>query len=268
MSKQKSVSFDQAAGYYDRTRAMPDELRERLIPLLVSELPGSGRCLEVGVGTGRIGLSLAKHGVRLFGIDLSREMLKRLVANYGASTVPIVQADATRLPFDDATFFGAVAAHVLHLIPDWTRAVDEIARVLNPGGVLLVSRGARGRNRDAGTRPDDAWDIRVVRRFFAEAGDPPWPPGLDSIDDLAAHLGDRAEVQPLPELFTEGSLSITELLAVLEAGYWAACWTLDERARTGAVARTREWAVEEFGDLDEPRPTRDGSYWHVIRLRK
>lgn len=238
----------------------------RIIPLVASEL-GSGKCLEVGVGTGRIALPLTREGVRIFGVDISRQMLRRLLENAGGARVPVVQGDATRLPFRDATFASALAVHVLHLIPAWQDAVAELVRVLEPGGVLIVSRGTRRRVRDQGTRTDDPWDQRVTRQFFLEAGDPPWPPGVDGMQQLDDHMrGLGAAMRELPELLAERTASVDDVLSNLEAGRWAACWTIDEATRRRAAAKARAWAAEQLGDLSSPRPTVEGSVWRVYRL--
>jgi hypothetical protein len=104
----------------------------------------------------------------------------------------------------------------------------------------------------------------VRRHFFVEAGDPPWPPGVDRIEDLDQHMQSRgADVHELPHLSTEGEMSIEAVIANLEAGYFSACWTLDEPTRKNAAAATKEWASAEFGDLDEARPTSETSVWHA-----
>jgi ubiquinone/menaquinone biosynthesis C-methylase UbiE len=268
LAEPKSVSFDRAAGYYDRTRAVPDELLERIIAALLAELPRSGRCLEIGIGTGRIALPVAERGVRLVGVDISLEMLRRLVDNAGGSPPPVAQADATRLPFRNQTFASVVAVHVLHLIPAWRDAVAEVMRVLEPGGVIAVS-GRPGRMREAGRAPSDPWDQRVYRRFFHEAGDPPWPPGLDGLPQLDEHMrGEGVEVRELPKFQSEASASINDVLNNLEQGYMAACWSLDQDTRRRAAARTREWASGQIGDLDEQRRALESAIWHVYRLRK
>ena len=221
--------------------------------MLVGALPPGGLCLEIGVGTGRIAIPLAQAGVKLVGVDLSREMLGRLRAKGDA--VPVVQGDATRLPFRDGAFDAAIAAHVLHLIPKWRAAIDELRRVVRPGRVILASRGAH---------ENDTWDRNVRRRFFIEAGDPPWPPGIDTIDALDVHMrGIGVRVQPLPELSAQNVASINDLLEGLEAGYWSACWSIDEATRRHAAERTREWAISELGDVDLKRPLVDTTVWHA-----
>jgi ubiquinone/menaquinone biosynthesis C-methylase UbiE len=227
----------------------------RIVEMLAAEIPHEGRCLEIGIGTGRFALPLVRAGLSIVGVDISREMLRRLVINAGGSPPPIAVADATRLPFRDRTFTSAIAAHVLHLIPSWTIAVDELLRVLLPGGVLVASRGGRHTT---------GWQRMVNRHFFVEAGDPPWPPGVDRIEELDEHLQSRgAAVRARPELSSEGSSSISELLDNLQAGRWSGCWSLDEPARRRAAASTRKWAKAEIGDLDVPRPSAGSSVWHA-----
>ena len=154
-----SISFDRAAEYYDRTRVRPEALITNLLPLL----PRAGACLEIGIGTGRIALPLVEHGIDVVGVDISREMLKKLFAKRRTLWPQVVIADATMLPFPDRTFSSAVAAHVLHLIPEWRSAVDEMLRVLRPDGLLIATRGGQSR---------PMWHRDVRRHFFQEAGDP------------------------------------------------------------------------------------------------
>jgi ubiquinone/menaquinone biosynthesis C-methylase UbiE len=154
----------------------------RIVEMLAAEIPQEGRCLEIGIGTGRFALPLVRAGLSIVGVDISREMLRRLVINAGGSPPPIAVADATSLPFRDRSFTSAIAAHVLHLIPRWTTAVDELLRVLRPGGVLVACRGGRQLS---------GWERMVNRHFFVEAGDPPWPPGVDRIEECRPCAGAR-----------------------------------------------------------------------------
>lgn len=246
-----SISFDRAAGYYDQTRSLPDALMDQLVSRLVEALPREGTCLEIGIGTGRIALPLIQSGIRVVGVDISAEMLRRLREKAG--DVPVAIADATRLPFADRTFHSAIASHVLHLIPAWKAAVDELARVVVPGGIVLASRSG-----DTGAD----WHRAVRRRFFDEAGNPPWPPGIDRIAQLDDEMRARgAAVRKIDDVRTEGTATISELIDLLEKGIWSACWSLDDETRRRAAAATRAWARQNFDDLDAPRPTQESSDW-------
>jgi ubiquinone/menaquinone biosynthesis C-methylase UbiE len=254
----ESVSFDRAASYYDRTRSLSEPVMAKLIAMLSAEIGTSGRCLEIGVGTGRIALPLARAGMRMVGVDISREMLGRLADNAQQTPVGICLADATRLPFPQRCFDSAIAAHVLHLVPRWREAVDELVRVVRPGGKILAERGGKARG---------DWWHEVRRRFFAEAGNPPWPPGLDRVevlDDLMRSRG--AGVRAMPELVDAGNPTANDLLSALETGIWSACWTIDEATRKRAAASARAWATVNLGDLDEPRPVSEVLTWRVYEL--
>lgn len=111
-----------------------------------------GRVLEVGVGTG-IALPTYDPALSLVGIDMSREMLDRArkrVARLRLRNVEdLLIMDAQRLEFPDASFDVVMAQYVVNTVPDPDAALDEFARVVRPGGeIIIVNRvGA-----DAGAR--------------------------------------------------------------------------------------------------------------------
>jgi ubiquinone/menaquinone biosynthesis C-methylase UbiE len=112
----------------------------------------SGNVLEVAVGTG-LNFDEYPPDVRLTGIDLSEPMLEiaRTRASELGREVELRQGDAHALPFGDATFDTIVCTFGLCAIPDIDAALDEMTRVLKPGGRLILvdhvassSRVARG----------------------------------------------------------------------------------------------------------------------------
>ena len=135
-----------------------------------------GRVLDVGIGTG-LELPMFDSRVRITGIDLSEPMLniaRRRVADRKLSQVEaLLVMDAMNLSFPDASFDAAVAPYVLTVVPDPERTLDEIARVVRPGGeIVLVNHiGAeRGliaaieawlgkRSAALGWRPQFPWSI-------------------------------------------------------------------------------------------------------------
>jgi SAM-dependent methyltransferase len=242
-----SISFDRAADYYDRTRALPEAVARRQTELLLGAL-GDSRdpVLEIGVGTGRIALPLARRGVPMVGLDLSPKMLARLHRNADGDRFPLVLGDATQLPFADASFGACIASHVFHLIPHWKQALDEAHRVLNRGGVLLQTRGS----------PSHA-GREVTRRFLDLAGSPSWPPGAASnavVDRAAAAIG--FEVGGLDELRFEEQVDLGEEVDRLEKGIYSACWSLSEERRRAAATATRRWLLRRYGS---PHPRVDAT---------
>ena len=134
--------------------ACPDGARERREaphPLItrgrlrdVLEPRPAERVLEVGPGTGYYTLDLAEWvspGGRIDIFDLQQEMLDhtlRRVGERGLTNITAAQGDARQLPYPNASFDAAVMVTVLGEIPDQAAALRELARVLKPGGRLVV----------------------------------------------------------------------------------------------------------------------------------
>jgi SAM-dependent methyltransferase len=116
--------------------------RERLRATLEPE--AGERILEIGPGTGYYTLHLAEWLGRdgaLDLLDVQQEMLDhtmRRVAEHGITNVTATRGDATALPFEDDAFDAVVLTAVLGEIPDQGTALGEIARILRPGGRLVV----------------------------------------------------------------------------------------------------------------------------------
>ena len=233
-----SVSFDRAVEYYDRTRALPTDLAQRQTEMLAGVLAGRGTVLEIGVGTGRVSLPLWQRGVPLFGIDLSAPMLHRLAVNAAGNHFPLVIGDATVLPFGDGSLDAVIAAHVLHLIPEWRQAVAEIHRALAGGGIFLQTRG---------TPPGK--DSEVTKVFFEATGRPDWPPGARGNDDVDRAADDAGfDVEELEELTAPNRVDLYEAIDQLEEGIFSACWEIAPERRTAAAKTARAWLREHHGD--------------------
>jgi phosphatidylethanolamine/phosphatidyl-N-methylethanolamine N-methyltransferase len=125
-----------------------------------------GRILEVGVGTG---LSLPEYAWtnRVTGVDLSAPMLRKAKARVTEHRLSNVEGlavmDAQHLGFQDAVFDVVVAQYVITAVPDPEATLDEFARVLKPGGeIILVNHlGA-----EAGWRSSlERWFVPLARRL-------------------------------------------------------------------------------------------------------
>ena len=246
-----SLSFDRAADYYDDTRGDTDEV-ERSSALLADQLPAEGQILEVGVGTGRMALPLHRRGFEIVGVDLSRRMMdKLLLKNGGTPPFPLAQADATRLPFADASFAAVYSIWVLHLIPAWEQAIDEVIRVLQPHGSFTVALG--------GQFGAGAWE-EIAMKFRSLTGAE--NVGAKSIGEVSDAMSTRRWVgRELPPFKVEHEVTPAEVIRRLEEGCYSFTWLVDEQTRREAAAATRSWAERRYGDLDTPRPNEFGAVW-------
>jgi SAM-dependent methyltransferase len=107
---------------------------------LAALLPRSGRIVEVGCGTGGLLAAGARIGLEIEGVDIALRWLvvaRRRLDDLGLA-VPLVAASAEKLPYADASLQTLVADSVLEHLDDPGAAVREWARVLKPGGTLLV----------------------------------------------------------------------------------------------------------------------------------
>src|SRR5262245_46181498 len=117
----------------------------------------TGDILEVAIGTGR-DLPFYPSGSRITGIELSPAMLaiaRQRACDLGVDA-DLREGDAQALPFGDASFDTVVCVLSLCTIPDPARAIAEMARVLRPGGTLLLLDHIGSR----------WWPVWVVQRFL------------------------------------------------------------------------------------------------------
>jgi SAM-dependent methyltransferase len=143
----------------------PEGLRESEAGLL-GPLPGR-RVLEVGCGSAPCARWLATRGASVVGLDLSAGMLRHAerAARDTGIAVPLVQADAGRLPFADASFDLACSAFgAVPFVADSAAVMAEVARVLRPGGrwVFAVTHPLRW------IFPDDPGEagLTVAQSYF------------------------------------------------------------------------------------------------------
>ncbi len=255
-----SVVFDRAAEYYDETRALTPQALARTVEILSGELAERGRCLEIGVGTGRIGLPLYRAGIPMTGLDLSRPMMLKLREKAAGGAFPLVQGTATTLPFRDGVFGSGLIVHVLHLIPNWREALLELMRVIRSGGAIVSSIG------DDQAEAPSMWE-EMTSRFREEAGLSPHFPGFrrsEDIDAAMASLGaTRRDLEAVPEGKARSPRGIAELL---ESGVFSFTWDVDTETLHAAAGRLLAWAAQRYGSLDEVREDRFEIPWRVYEL--
>ncbi|MEN8723474.1 MAG: metalloregulator ArsR/SmtB family transcription factor [Alphaproteobacteria bacterium] len=139
--------FAAHAAEWDELRQLhvSDETVERVMLDALKDFGGDervGDLLDIGTGTGRIVEIFAPYFDRGIGIDLSADMLAVARVNLekaGIDNVQIRRGDLYALPFADDSFDVVSVHQVLHFLDNMPAALGEAARVLRPGGVMLIA---------------------------------------------------------------------------------------------------------------------------------
>jgi demethylmenaquinone methyltransferase/2-methoxy-6-polyprenyl-1,4-benzoquinol methylase len=168
--------FDRAAPHYDwinSVMSLGGGARYRGQALRRAGLGAGMSLLDVAVGTGLVARSAAAivgDRGRVVGLDASHGMLRELRAR---TSVPAVRGLAERLPFADGTFDFVTMGYALRHVSDLALGFAEFARVLRPGGRLLVLEISRPRSRVAllALRGYLKWVVPWVTRIGTRSGD-------------------------------------------------------------------------------------------------
>jgi ArsR family transcriptional regulator len=183
-----SESFRRKGADWDEMRALelPAQAVEDALLILIPPGP-PGRLLDIGTGTGRVLELLAPRVRQALGVDASKAMLALARARLsapGLAHCAVRLADMYRLPLADRSFDTVVLQMVLHHAEDPQNAINEAARVLNPGGTLLVIDLAEHDRTDMTDKLAHRWpgfsDDAINRMFTAaevEWRDPVTVPG-------------------------------------------------------------------------------------------
>jgi ubiquinone/menaquinone biosynthesis C-methylase UbiE len=137
----QSNYYDNIAAIYDHTRWLTESIAEEVADFLLALVKAKPETtfLEPGVGTGLNVLPLVRRGYFVTGIDVSQEMLNQF--RHKLQPIPhnlrLIHADASQLPFAPDSFDVVLTVHMLHTVSNWRTFLDEIERVLKPGGFYL-----------------------------------------------------------------------------------------------------------------------------------
>jgi SAM-dependent methyltransferase len=176
--------FTHQSGSFGKAAVMTSaETLGALVGLVPAD--AGARWLESACGTGLVSRALAGKVGSVMGVDLTPAMLeqaKRGAADEGIENASFSVGDATALEFADGSFEGGVTRLSLHHIPVPGRAIVELARVVRPGGSVIVADlvadeadgdGAAWREEIERLRDPSHWACRTpeqLRRMGAEAG--------------------------------------------------------------------------------------------------
>jgi SAM-dependent methyltransferase len=159
-------------GYAGRAESYDDPgndtvaLEEPVVRALLDQMP-AGPVLDAACGTGRHMAHLLAAGREVIGVDSSEAMLAR--AREKLPGADLRRGDLAALPLEDESVSGAVCALALSHLPDMGPAVAELARVLRPGGQIVISKPPSAGDRAAGL-------ARGLRRRGGQTVDDPRAP--------------------------------------------------------------------------------------------
>jgi SAM-dependent methyltransferase len=172
-------SFDDVAAAYERGRPRYDD---HAIDAIAAAAGGGPRLLDVGAGTGRLSGPLLAKGFDVVAIEPLDAMRAILAGHIGADRALAAHAEELALP--EASVDGAVCSDAWHWF-DGARAADELARVVRPGGgVVVCVTHPRWHGSDGA--PDWWLDLGVVHAALPK-GDHPYLTGSRRPDGLEGH---------------------------------------------------------------------------------
>ncbi|MCS7001407.1 MAG: class I SAM-dependent methyltransferase [Dehalococcoidia bacterium] len=256
MPEHFDMRFDRVARHYDGVRAHPAPVSEQIGRAIAAIVGQRARVLELGVGTGRIALPVARADEDVIGVDIAREMLR--VAR-GRGLDRLVRGDIVQLPFADHAFDAVLAVHVLHIPRDWREALVEAMRVLRPTGVFIMGRDWRS--------PEScAEQLRWKMREIAIELQPDLlPPGAGaSIGRELGRLGGRPEPEFAAAEWVD-SLSPAAALDAMAERNDPETWALDDELLGRILERLRLWAEATWGDLTVAQPVTRRFLLTVVR---
>lgn len=179
---QTREGYDAWSSAYDDYDNPLVALEEPVVSRLVGD-PRQRRMADIGCGTGRHAIRLARAGAHVVGVDFSSGMLRALQRKPLPEGLTVLEHDLTTgVPFDDASFDLVLCCLVLEHMPDLDASIAELARICRPGGSVIITdlhpemtrRGIQARYRDAqtgdkfqiaggGHRPISAYVMAAVR---------------------------------------------------------------------------------------------------------
>jgi ubiquinone/menaquinone biosynthesis C-methylase UbiE len=256
-------TFDEQATRYDARVGLPESVGTGVASEIMAcaGLQTEDLVLELGVGTGEIGMHLARLSVRYLGIDNSAEMLQLFRDRLGQDAASLLLADASQAwPLDDHAASVVFASRVIHLL-DAEHVARETLRVCRTGGWLMLGRVLR---------EGDGVKERLRRRrleLLQQAG----------VGPLRGREGARRIVERLQVAGAEsmGRRVVAEWSGAISPAEIIAEWTslsrmgsvaVDPALRQEIIAELQTWARAELGDLDQPETYRERYAIDCVRL--
>jgi SAM-dependent methyltransferase len=133
------TDYDAMAEVYDEWFAVPSDTEDTVT--FLSDLAGTGPVLELGIGTGRIALPLARRGYEVHGVDVSEAMVEKLRGKSGGESMPVTIGDFAELDVEGEFSLVYVVFNTFFALltqKDQVRCFSNVTRRLREGGVFVI----------------------------------------------------------------------------------------------------------------------------------
>ena len=214
---------------------------------------GAGaRIVDLGGGAGRVSVPVAAC-LDTVVVDIERHMLvaaRSLAAKRGVS-IGLCVGSVLQLPFADDGFDAALITNVLHQVQGWRAALAETARVLKPGGVLIMGRDILDESSCAGRLRQQSRLITARVAPEMQPTDAAGPALFQHLQGMGAQGG-----PPVTACAWTETLSPRHVLERMAGRTHNETWSLNDEQLSGLMARILPWAEANFEDLDAEEEVR------------
>jgi SAM-dependent methyltransferase len=250
------VDFSANSKIYDRRHGTA--ISDQLAQSLANHLRRDSRIIDIGAGTGRVGLALARNSFKVVAVDPAVPMLQTMQGKSSDSPVLLVAAEGTRLPFRGNCADAVILARLLYLVTDWQSLLREAKEVLKLGGVLFHEWANGDLNEE--------WvQVREkARSLFQEAGvEIPFHPGAKSEVDVDSYLRDLGfhRLEQI-EAGAGPAITLADFLSKIQSGEFSYVWNVPKHVQDSCLPQLRRWCESKF-DLYRPAPMPAALRWVV-----
>jgi SAM-dependent methyltransferase len=250
------VDFSANSKIYDNRHGAV--ISDHLAQAVANRLRRGSTILDIGAGTGRVAVALARRGLKAVAVDPAFAMLQTMRQKCAEPLLLPVVAEGTSLPFQRSCADAVVLARLLYLVPDWQGLLREAKAVLRQGGILFHEWG--------NGNGDESWvQVREkARSLFQEAGiETPFHPGARSeveVDCCIRDIGFERKEQI--EAGSGPTMTLADFLNRIQSGEFSYVWGIPKDVQDFCLPQLRCWCESKF-DLDRPAPMPGELRWVV-----
>ena len=139
---------DEAAQYDQQVQQYEYHVHDVLFGMCFEYIRANDRLLDIGIGTGLASLPFARVGLEIFGLDASAEMLKICESKSFAKELKTFDLRDIPYPYSEGFFDHVISSGVFHFFGELKEIVQEVSRVMKPGGIFAFTVAAEDSAQD------------------------------------------------------------------------------------------------------------------------